>query len=70
MLYCPAPHDVHLALPFVSDDWPASQSEHIVAFWSSLTFPTSHSWHAGMPVTFPNHPGKHGRHDAWPSASW
>jgi hypothetical protein len=69
LLYRPAPHAVHLALPTESDDWPALQWEHPVAFWSSLTFPMSHSWHACMPVTFPNHPGKHGRQDAWPSAS-
>ena len=64
LLYCPAPHDVHLALPFESDDQPASQSAHKVEAWVSLTLPIAHLWHCNMPVVLPNSPGKHGRQDA------
>ena len=68
-LNCPAPHAVHLALPFVYDDWPASQSEHTDALALSLTLPCTHWKHACSPVSLPNCPGRHGRQDAWPVLS-
>ena len=42
LLYCPAPHDVHLALPSESDDWPATQSVHAVELEDALTLPLGH----------------------------
>ena len=71
LLYLPAPHAAHLALPFVSEDWPASQSEQFQDPEFPLTLPAAHLWHAFvMPVSLPNSPGKHGRHEAWPIDFW
>ena len=64
LLYCPAPHDVHLALPFESEDCPASHKEQFVDFGVSLTLPIGHLWQDNRPVSLPNSPGKHGRHEA------
>ena len=40
--YCPGMHDVHLALPSESDDWPAKHSEQFHDSDAALTFPTLH----------------------------
>ena len=64
LLYCPAPHEVHLALPFESEDWPALHCVQLVDFDVSLTVPIAHLWHSSRPVSLPNSPGKHGRQDA------
>ena len=70
LLYLPAPHDVHLALPFESDDLPVSQSVQLVDLEISLILPTGHLWHSSSPVSLPNSPGKHGRHPACPGLFW
>ena len=43
---------------------------HELEFWSVLTLPKSQSWHSDKPVSLPNFPGMHGRHEACPGLSW
>jgi hypothetical protein len=67
LLYVPAPHGVHLALPSAFENDPTLQSVQFQDAAVSLTVPTPHLWHDFMPVMLPNSPGKQGKHEAWPS---
>ena len=70
LLYCPAPHDVHLALPFESEDCPASHKEQFFEPATLLTLPGSHSVQLFMPEARPNSPGRHGRQNGLPGSLW
>jgi hypothetical protein len=61
LLNCPAPQDVHLALPFESENCPAAHKEQLVDCGVSLTLPIAHMWQDCMPVSLPNLPGMHGK---------
>jgi hypothetical protein len=71
LLYFPGPHFMHLALPFVFEEWPALQSEQLVWAEELLTLPTMHLGQSfAKPVTFPNSPGRQGKHVAFPVSFW